>query len=34
MEFVFINTEDDKEGYMKTSCLCNFELMGIGVPEE
>ena len=28
------NTEDGKGGYMKKSYLCNFELMGIGVPEE
>lgn len=29
-----INTEDGKGGYAKKSCLCNFELMGIGVTKE
>lgn len=31
---MFINIEDGKGGHMKKSCLCNFELMGIGVPKE
>lgn len=29
-----IKSEDGKGGHMKKSCLCNFELMSIGVPKE
>lgn len=31
---LIIKTEDGKGGYMKKNCLCNFELMERGAPEE
>lgn len=34
VESVMVKTDYGKGGYMKKGYVCDFELMGIGVPEE